>query len=150
MYMREYWVQVQKSPVVYRYIYWSITVPLQMIEFNLILKAARGTVCSMMFWRLLGGTVAMLASGTLVRSVPSMLGLALPLACRGELSFSSSSSRPATHRQNAQTPSGRLSTTCALSSLLDGPSIPLATYLAHSPVLRILSSSMCSNKWPTS
>merc|ERR1711866_26552 len=40
MYMREYWVQLHKSPVVYRYIDWSITVPLQMIEFNLILKAA--------------------------------------------------------------------------------------------------------------
>merc|ERR1711907_310364 len=40
MYMREYWVQLQKSPVVYRYIDWSITAPLQMIEFNLILKAA--------------------------------------------------------------------------------------------------------------
>ena len=38
MYMREYWVQVGKSPIVYRYIDWSITVPLQMIEFNLILK----------------------------------------------------------------------------------------------------------------
>merc|ERR1712199_42560 len=40
MYMREYWVQVHKSPIVYRYIDWSITVPLQMIEFNLISKAA--------------------------------------------------------------------------------------------------------------
>merc|ERR1712227_1125066 len=40
MYMREYWVQVHKSPIVYRYVDWSITVPLQMIEFNLILKAA--------------------------------------------------------------------------------------------------------------
>merc|ERR1711988_575994 len=40
MYMREYWVQVKASPIVYRYIDWSITVPLQMIEFNLILKAA--------------------------------------------------------------------------------------------------------------
>merc|ERR1712032_574115 len=40
MYMREYWVQVHQSPVVYRYIDWSITVPLQMIEFNLILRAA--------------------------------------------------------------------------------------------------------------
>ena len=36
----------------------------------------------------------------------------------------------------------RLSTTCALSSLLDGPSILLATYVAHSPVLWILSCSM--------
>merc|ERR1711862_277187 len=34
MYMREYWVQLHKSPVVYRYIDWSITVPLQMIEFT--------------------------------------------------------------------------------------------------------------------
>merc|ERR1711975_25768 len=40
MYMREYWVQVHLSPIVYRYVDWSITVPLQMIEFNLILKAA--------------------------------------------------------------------------------------------------------------
>merc|ERR1711981_1320762 len=40
MYMREYWVQVHASPIVYRYVDWSITVPLQMIEFNLILKAA--------------------------------------------------------------------------------------------------------------
>merc|ERR1712151_441517 len=34
MYMREYWVSVGKSPIVYRYIDWSITVPLRMIEFN--------------------------------------------------------------------------------------------------------------------
>merc|ERR1712230_20570 len=65
MYMREYWVQVHKSPVVYRYIDWSITVPLQMIEFNLILKAAGKATSSGMFWKLLGGTVAMLAFGYL-------------------------------------------------------------------------------------
>merc|ERR1712029_1051535 len=63
MYMREYWVQVHKSPIVYRYVDWSITVPLQMIEFNLILKAARKPVTSGMFWRLLLGTCAMLAFG---------------------------------------------------------------------------------------
>merc|ERR1711869_115487 len=44
MYMREYWVQLHKSPVVYRYIDWTITVPLQMIEFNLILKAAKAPI----------------------------------------------------------------------------------------------------------
>merc|ERR1712127_688658 len=32
MYMREYWVQVHESPIVYRYVDWTITVPLQMIE----------------------------------------------------------------------------------------------------------------------
>merc|ERR1712032_506613 len=57
MYMREYWVQVHKSPIVYRYVDWSITVPLQMIEFNLILKAAGKATSPGMFWRLLGGTV---------------------------------------------------------------------------------------------
>merc|ERR1711982_160563 len=63
MYMREYWVQVHKSPIVYRYVDWSITVPLQMIEFNLILKAAGKPVSGAMFWKLLDGTVAMLAFG---------------------------------------------------------------------------------------
>merc|ERR1712008_85626 len=46
-----------------RYVDWTITVPLQMIEFNLILKAARKPVTPGMFWRLLLGTVAMLAFG---------------------------------------------------------------------------------------
>jgi bacteriorhodopsin len=63
MYMREYWVQVKKSPVVYRYVDWSITVPLQMIEFNLILKAAGKPVTSAMFWKLLLGTILMLGFG---------------------------------------------------------------------------------------
>merc|ERR1712087_1026813 len=49
MYMREYWVAVGRSPIVYRYIDWSITVPLQMIEFNLILKAAGKPVGAGMF-----------------------------------------------------------------------------------------------------
>jgi len=65
MYMREYWVQVHSSPIVYRYVDWSITVPLQMIEFNLILKAAGKPVSAGMFWRLLLGTVCMLLFGYL-------------------------------------------------------------------------------------
>ena len=65
MYMREYWVQVHSSPIVYRYVDWSITVPLQMIEFNLILKAAGKETSAAMFWKLLIGTVMMLAFGYL-------------------------------------------------------------------------------------
>merc|ERR1719262_1628479 len=65
MYMREYWVQVHKSPIVYRYVDWSITVPLQMIEFNLILKAAGKQPSAAMFWKLLIGTVVMLLCGYL-------------------------------------------------------------------------------------
>merc|ERR1712066_293132 len=44
---------------------WSITVPLQMIEFNLILKAAGKPTSAAMFWKLLGGTVMMLSFGYL-------------------------------------------------------------------------------------
>merc|ERR1712048_640663 len=79
MYMREYWVQVHKSPIVYRYIDWSITVPLQMIEFNLILKAAGKPVSSAMFWKLLLGTVMMLLFGYMgeIKAVPAATGFGL-------------------------------------------------------------------------
>merc|ERR1712167_360564 len=62
-YMREFWVQIHSSPVLYRYIDWSITVPLQMIEFYLILKAVSPNIDSGIFSRLFLGTVWMLASG---------------------------------------------------------------------------------------
>jgi len=63
MYMREYWVQVHESPIVYRYVDWTITVPLQMIEFNLILRAAGQQTSAAGFWKLLIGTVVMLLCG---------------------------------------------------------------------------------------
>jgi bacteriorhodopsin len=62
-YMREFWVKIGTSPILYRYIDWSITVPLQMIEFYLILSAVEKNISGGMFWRLLGGTVLMLAFG---------------------------------------------------------------------------------------
>merc|ERR1712086_474083 len=62
-YMREYWITIGSSPIVYRYIDWSITVPLQMIEFYLILSAVTPGLGSGMFWRLLIGTVVMLGCG---------------------------------------------------------------------------------------
>jgi len=62
-YMREFWVQIGSSPIVYRYIDWSITVPLQMVEFYLILSAVQPNLGIGMFWRLLIGTVCMLAAG---------------------------------------------------------------------------------------
>merc|ERR1712107_156726 len=45
------------------YIDWSITVPLQMIEFNLILKAAKAPISAAGFWKLFVGTVLMLSFG---------------------------------------------------------------------------------------
>merc|ERR1711981_328235 len=62
-YMREFWIQIHSSPILYRYIDWSITVPLQMIEFNLILKAVQPDISAGMFWRLLIGTCCMLTFG---------------------------------------------------------------------------------------
>jgi len=62
-YMREFWIQIGSSPIVYRYIDWSITVPLQMIEFYFILAAVQPNIGVGMFWRLLVGTVFMLAFG---------------------------------------------------------------------------------------
>merc|ERR1712178_144980 len=41
----------------------SITVPLQMVEFYLILSAVQPNIGAGMFWRLLLGTVAMLTAG---------------------------------------------------------------------------------------
>merc|ERR1712107_585151 len=82
MYMREFGVQVHKSPIVYRYIDWTITVPLQMIEFNLILKAAGKPVGAMMFWRLLVGTVVMLAFGYAGETgvLPALIGFVIGMA----------------------------------------------------------------------
>merc|ERR1712178_402058 len=50
-YMREFWVQIGTSPIVYRYIDWSITVPLQRVEFYLILVAVQPIISGGMFWR---------------------------------------------------------------------------------------------------
>ena len=61
-YMRDVWVATGETPTVYRYIDWLLTVPLQMIEFYLIL-AAVGAATAGMFWRLLIGTLVMLIAG---------------------------------------------------------------------------------------
>ena len=65
MYMREFWVEMGESPVVYRYIDWVLTVPLQMVEFYLILIAAGAVVSGGSFWRLLVGTLVMVIGGYL-------------------------------------------------------------------------------------
>merc|ERR1711896_6636 len=62
-YMREFWIIIGTSPILYRYIDWSITVPLQMVEFYFILSAVNNNIGSGMFFRLFLGTVWMLASG---------------------------------------------------------------------------------------
>ena len=62
LYMRGVWADTGTSPTVYRYIDWLITVPLQIIEFYLILKVCTN-VGSGLFWKLLSASVLMLVFG---------------------------------------------------------------------------------------
>lgn len=61
-YMRDFWIQTGQSPTSYRYIDWFITVPLQIIEFYLILNTV-SPQSLWMFWRLLSASVIMLVCG---------------------------------------------------------------------------------------
>jgi bacteriorhodopsin len=64
MYMRNIWVDTGESPTVFRYIDWLITVPLQIVEFYLILAAVTA-VSARVFWRLLIASLVMLVGGYL-------------------------------------------------------------------------------------
>ena len=61
-YMRDVWVATGETPTVYRYIDWILTVPLQIVEFYLIL-AAVGAVAGRVFWNLLIASLVMLIAG---------------------------------------------------------------------------------------
>tara|TARA_B100000579_G_scaffold61649_1_gene45077 strand:- start:282 stop:983 length:702 start_codon:yes stop_codon:yes gene_type:complete len=62
MYMRDVWVATGESPTVYRYIDWLITVPMQIVEFYLILAACTAVSLGV-FWKLLVGSLVMLLGG---------------------------------------------------------------------------------------
>ncbi|CAD7956803.1 unnamed protein product [Amoebophrya sp. A25] len=62
-FMRDSWVQTQTSPTVYRYTDWLITVPLQIIEFFLILKAVLPNISNGLFYRLMAESLLMLLFG---------------------------------------------------------------------------------------
>ena len=81
MYMRGVWVETGDTPTVYRYIDWLITVPLQLIEFYLILSALR-KVNSSIFWRLLIGSLVMLVGGFLgeTEKISPVLGFIIGMA----------------------------------------------------------------------
>ena len=64
LYMRGLWSDMGASPTVFRYIDWLITVPLQIIEFYLIVAAVT-VVSAGIFWRLLIASIVMLVGGYL-------------------------------------------------------------------------------------
>ena len=63
-YMRGVWVSTGESPLVFRYVDWLLTVPLQIVEFYLIL-AAIAVVRAALFWKLMVASIVMLVFGFL-------------------------------------------------------------------------------------
>ena len=66
-YMREIWVVSKKNPIIYRYIDWILTVPLQIIEFYLILSVAKKIPIEL-FYKLLLASIIMIVAGFLGES----------------------------------------------------------------------------------
>ena len=66
-YMREIWVVSKKNPIIYRYIDWILTVPLQIIEFYLILSVAK-KIPFELFYKLLLASIIMIVAGFLGES----------------------------------------------------------------------------------
>ena len=64
IYLRNIWVTTGDVPTAYRYVDWLITIPMQTIEFYLILAAVR-KVSDSIFWRRLIASLAMLIGGYL-------------------------------------------------------------------------------------
>jgi bacteriorhodopsin len=64
IYIRNIWVITGDVPTAYRYVDWLITIPMQTIEFYLILAAVR-KVSDSIFWRLLIASLTMLIGGYL-------------------------------------------------------------------------------------
>lgn len=64
LYMRRGWVATNQSPIVYRYIDWFLTVPLQIIEFYLILSVAK-KIPANLFYKLLVASFLMILFGFL-------------------------------------------------------------------------------------
>ena len=61
-YMRGVWIETGQSPLVFRYVDWLLTVPLQFVEFYLIL-AAITVVSAALFWKLMILSILMLVFG---------------------------------------------------------------------------------------
>ncbi len=66
-YMRDYWIANQTSPTSFRYIDWTLTVPLMCVEFYLILKSFGAKID--LLWKMIGYSVLMLVAGYLGETV---------------------------------------------------------------------------------
>ena len=75
LYLRNVYVSQGEAPILYRYIEWIITMPLQAVLFYLILKTVR-KVPKSLFWKLLIGAVVMVLGAYLgeLEYIPNMAG----------------------------------------------------------------------------
>merc|ERR1711879_89182 len=150
-----FWVQIGTSPIVYRYIDWSITVPLQMVEFYLILSAVQPNISGGMFWRLLLGTVFMLLPATVVKLASLKHGQDSSLAWPDGASSCSRSSRV---KQDSWLPPAialasmcrSLSASCVSSSQPVGAFTHLATSSDICWALSMMAPSIWCTTLPTS
>ena len=80
LYIRNVYVSQGEATILYRYIDWIITMPLQMILFYLILSAVR-KVPKSLFWKLLSGSVLMVLVAYLgvSKNIPSIVGFIIAL-----------------------------------------------------------------------
>ena len=80
LYIRNVYVSQGEATILYRYIDWIITMPLQMILFYLILSAVR-KVPKSLFWKLLSGSVLMVLVAYLgvSKNIPSIVGFIIGL-----------------------------------------------------------------------
>ena len=84
LYMRGVWVDTGATPTVFRYIDWLLTVPLQMVEFYLILAACT-SVAGSLFKKLLGGSLVMLGFGFMGEAGMMNVTLAFAIGMAGWL-----------------------------------------------------------------
>jgi len=66
-YMRGYYMETGQSPTEFRYIDWTLTVPLMCVEFYLLIKPFGGKMAVM--WRLILASVVMLVAGYLGEAI---------------------------------------------------------------------------------
>jgi len=80
LYVRNVYVSQGEAPILYRYIDWIITMPLQMIQFYLILATVR-KVPKSLFWKLLIGSIVVVLAAYLGSSenIPSMVGYVISI-----------------------------------------------------------------------
>tara|TARA_B100001123_G_scaffold218177_1_gene246310 strand:- start:10 stop:780 length:771 start_codon:yes stop_codon:yes gene_type:complete len=81
LYLRNVYVSQGEASILYRYIDWTITMPLQMIQFYLILSTVR-KVPKSLFWKLLIGTIVMVLAAYLgaSKNIPSIIGFIIAIA----------------------------------------------------------------------